>query len=118
MGYKIPNGGTFQHAATYAAALAFASISNATEAVATVVGGTLAAGDIVLLTSGWSKLDSKVVRVKAATATAITLEGIDTTDTQVFLCWRRRRDHAQGSDLGADPADFRCRFLRRRAELP
>ena len=29
MGYKIPNGGTFQHAATYAAALAFATITNA-----------------------------------------------------------------------------------------
>ncbi len=84
MGYKIPNGGTFQHAATYAAALAFATITNAAEAVATVVGSTIAAGDIVLLTSGWSKLDSKVVRVKAATATAITLEGIDTTDTQVY----------------------------------
>ena len=84
MGYKIPNGGTFQHAATYAAALAFTAISNASEAVATVVGGTLAAGDIVLLSSGWSKLDNKVVRVKVATATAITLEGIDTTDTQVF----------------------------------
>lgn len=84
MGYKIPNGGTFQHAATYAAALAFTAISNASEAVATVVGGTLAAGDIVLLSSGWSKLDNKVVRVKLATATAITLEAIDTTDTQVF----------------------------------
>lgn len=84
MGYKIPNGGTFQHAATYAAVLAFTAISNASEAVATVVGGTLAAGDIVLLSSGWSKLDNKVVRVKVATATAITLESIDTTDTQVF----------------------------------
>lgn len=84
MGYKLPNGGTFQHAATYAAALAFATISNATEAVATVVGGTIAVGDIVLLTSGWSKLDSKVVRIKAATATAITLEGVDTSDTQIF----------------------------------
>ncbi|WP_454833312.1 phage tail protein [Pseudomonas veronii] len=84
MGYKIPNGGTFQHAATYAAALAFTAISNAAEAVATVVGGTLAAGDIVLLSSGWSKLDNKVVRVKVATATSITLEAIDTTDTQIF----------------------------------
>lgn len=84
MGYKIPNGGTFQHAATYATALAFATITNATEAVATVAGGTLATGDIVLLSSGWSKLDNKVVRVKAATATAITLESIDTTDTQIF----------------------------------
>lgn len=84
MGYKLPNGGTFQHAATYAAALAFATISNASEAVATVVGSTIAAGDIVLLASGWSKLDSKVVRVKTATATAITLEGVDTSDTQIF----------------------------------
>ncbi|EIM14169.1 phage tail protein [Pseudomonas chlororaphis] len=84
MGYRLPNGGTFQHAATYAAALAFTAITNASEAVATVVGATLSAGDIVLLSSGWSKLDNKVVRVKAATATAITLEGIDTTDTQIF----------------------------------
>lgn len=84
MGFKIPNGGTFQHAATYEAALAFTAISNASEAVATVVGADLDAGDIVLLNSGWSKLDNKVVRVKSATAIAITLEAIDTTDTQIF----------------------------------
>ncbi|MFJ2456778.1 phage tail protein [Pseudomonas protegens] len=84
MAYRIPNGGNFQHAATYAPALAFTAITNASEAVATVVGADLDAGDIVLLTSGWSKLDNKVVRIKAATATAITLEGIDTTDTQLF----------------------------------
>ncbi|KGU87200.1 phage tail protein [Pseudomonas mediterranea] len=84
MGYKIPNGGTFQHAATYAAPLAFTAVTNATEAVATVVDADLYAGDIVLLTSGWSKLDSKVVRIKAATDTAITLEGIDTTDTEIY----------------------------------
>lgn len=84
MGFKIPNGGTFQHAATYEAALTFTAISNASEAVATVVGADLDAGDIVLLNSGWSKLDNKVVRVKSATAIAITLEAIDTTDTQIF----------------------------------
>lgn len=84
MGYKIPNGGYFQHAATYDAVLPFIALSNAAEAVATVTGASLAVGDIVLLTSGWSKLDNKVVRVKAATATAITLEGIDTTDILLF----------------------------------
>ena len=41
-------------------------------------------GDIVLLTSGWSRLDNKVVRVKAATESAITLEGIDTSNTELF----------------------------------
>lgn len=84
MGYKIPNGGYFQHAATYDAVLPFTALSNAAEAVATVTGASLSPGDIVLLSSGWSKLDNKVVRVKAATATAITLEGIDTTDVLLF----------------------------------
>lgn len=84
MGYKIPNGGYFQHAATYDAVLPFTALSNAAEAVATVTGASLSPGDIVLLTSGWSKLDNKVVRVKAATATAITLEGIDTADVLLF----------------------------------
>jgi hypothetical protein len=84
MGYKIPNGGYFQHAATYDAVLPFTALSNAAEAVATVTGASLSPGDIVLLSSGWSKLDNKVVRVKAATATAITLEGIDTADVLLF----------------------------------
>lgn len=84
MGYKIPNGGTFQHAATYAAALAFSAISNASEAVATTVGSTLVVGDIVQITSSWSPLNGKVVRVKAATATAVTLESIDTTNVVVY----------------------------------
>ena len=82
MGYKLPNGATFEHAATYAVPLAFSAISNASEAICTVVGSTLVAGDIVQLASSWTPLNSKVVRVKAATATAITLESIDTTSTQ------------------------------------
>jgi len=84
MGYKIPNGGTFEHAATYAAALPFSAISNASEAICTVTGATLVVGDIVLVTSGWTALNNKVVRVKAATATAITLEAIDTTSTTTY----------------------------------
>lgn len=84
MGYKLPNGATFEHAATYAAALPFSAISNASEAICTVVGATLVAGDIVQIASGWTPLNGKVVRVKAATATAITLEAIDTTSTQIF----------------------------------
>ncbi|MEO8640966.1 phage tail protein [Pseudomonas sp.] len=84
MAVKLPNGATFEHAATYATALAFSAISNASEAVCTVTGGTLAVGDILLVASGWTALNNKVVRVKTATATAITLEAIDTTDTTVY----------------------------------
>jgi hypothetical protein len=84
MGYKLPNGATVQHAATYAAVLPFTAATNATETVLTVTGATLAAGDIVLVTSTWAPLNNKVVRVKTATAAAITLEAIDTTNVQNF----------------------------------
>lgn len=84
MGYKLPNGATFEHAATYAAALPFSAISNASEAICTVTGATLVVGDILLVTSGWTALNNKVVRVKTATATAITLELIDTTSTTIY----------------------------------
>lgn len=84
MSVKLPNGATFEHAATYETPLAFSAVSNASEAICTVVGATLAIGDILLVASGWTALNNKVVRVKAATATAITLEAIDTTDTTVY----------------------------------
>lgn len=84
MSYKMPNGGTFEHGATYAAALPFSAISNASEAICTVTGATLVVGDIVLVSSGWTPLNNRVVRVKAATATAITLENIDTTSTTIY----------------------------------
>ena len=84
MSVKLPNGATFEHAATYAAALPFSAVSNASEAICTVTGATLVVGDILLVASGWTALNNRVVRVKAATATAITLEAIDTTDTTVY----------------------------------
>ncbi|MFC0666252.1 phage tail protein [Azotobacter chroococcum] len=84
MGYKLPDGGTFQHAATYGSPIAFSAISNAAEAVATIASGTLAAGDIVLLESAWSALNGRVVRVKAADVTTVTLEDIDTTNTSIY----------------------------------
>lgn len=84
MSVKLPNGSTLEHAATYAAPLAFSAISNAAEAICTVVGATLVVGDILLVTSGWTALNNKVVRVKTATATAITLETIDTTSTSIY----------------------------------
>lgn len=84
MAVKLPNGSTVEHAATYATPLAVSATSNASEAICTVIGSTLVAGDIVLASSAWTALNNKVVRVKAATATAITLEAIDTTDTTVY----------------------------------
>lgn len=83
MSVKLPNGTTFAIASGYAAAVDITAMSNASEAIATAT-NTLAAGDFVEITSGWSRLNGKVVRVKAADGTTFTLEGIDTSDTTKY----------------------------------
>lgn len=71
-------------ATAFATSLAFTAASNATETVLTVSGATLAAGDYVEATSTWGRMNNRIFRVKTATASAITLEGFDTTNTVFF----------------------------------
>lgn len=84
MAYALPNGSTFQVGATYGAPISVTSISNAAEAVVTTANNTYAVNDIVELTTGWSRLNGRAFRVKAATATTVTLEAINTTSTVLY----------------------------------
>lgn len=79
--YALPNGSTVSIAKTMAAALPFTAATNATQCVLTVTGATVKANDIVIIESSWLSLNNKVARVSQATATAITLENVDTSDT-------------------------------------
>lgn len=81
MAITLSTGVQVQVAKTYAPAVSFTNISNAAEAVITV-SNTLATGDYVEVTSGWGMLDKRIVRVKAATASSFTLEGMDTTSAK------------------------------------
>lgn len=83
MAFYVPNGSTIEIASATAASVNITALSNASEAVATAT-NTLSTGDIVVITSGWSRLNGRVVRVKSATGTTFVLEGIDTSDTQRF----------------------------------
>lgn len=83
MAVSLPNGTTFSLATAYLAALSVTAASNAAECVLTVT-NTLTAGDIVEYTSGWSRANARLFRVKAATGSTVTLEGFDTTLTQLF----------------------------------
>lgn len=80
MSVRLPNGTTFAIASGYGAPVTVTALTNASEAVATAT-NTFTAGDFVEVTSGWSRLNGKVVRVKAATGTTFTLESIDTSST-------------------------------------
>lgn len=83
MAYRLPNGSTFDVAASYTADTAV-TISNANPAVVTQTAHGLTDGDIVLLSVGWTKLTNRAFRIKNKTVDTYELEGVDTTDTTRF----------------------------------
>lgn len=85
MAFRLPNGSTFDFAATYGDEVTITSISNANPAVATVADATgLTAGDIVVVQSGWVKLTGRAFRVGTITGSTIQLLGVNTLSTQSY----------------------------------
>lgn len=83
MAVSLPNGVIFALATAYAASLTVTAASNAAETVLSVT-NTLAAGDIVEFTSGWSRSNGRLFRVKSPSGANVTLEGLDTSNTTLF----------------------------------
>lgn len=71
-------------AANIAAAKTVTAVTNATEAVVTVAAHGYSAGDIVMMESGWGGLNGRVARVKSPTTNDFVLEGINTTNTDLY----------------------------------
>jgi hypothetical protein len=84
MSVKLPNGTLISIANAYGAAVTMTAISNANPAVGTATAHGFANGDFVEVTSGWSRLTNKVVRVANITANTFELEGYDTTSTTIY----------------------------------
>jgi hypothetical protein len=80
---QLPNNIAFAVATAFATAVSITAATNAAEAVCSAT-NTFAVGDFVEYTGGWSKANGRVFRVKLATGTSFTLEGLDTTDTSLF----------------------------------
>lgn len=81
----LPDGAKlYLYTAALAAIAAAGAISNAQEAVVTVA-NTLAVKDLVVIDSDdYPELMGRVARVKAATVSEVTLEGVDTSDDEKF----------------------------------
>ena len=72
-------------AKTYGSAVTMSALSNAAEAVATLaVGHGCVVGDYLEVTSGWGRLNGRIVRVKTVATNDITFEGINTVSTTVY----------------------------------
>lgn len=80
---QLPNNIAFAVASVFAVSVSVTAASNAAEAVLTAT-NTFSAGDFVEYTGGWSKANGRVFRVKSPTGTNFALEGLDTTDTNIF----------------------------------
>lgn len=80
----LPNGAQVALATTIAAATTISAISNANPAEATAAGHAFTAGDIILLNSGWTKVDNCVVRVADPTSGAFDIEGLNSSNTSRF----------------------------------
>jgi hypothetical protein len=81
---KLPNGIAWALATAYAVAVSVSAATNATECVLTTAANTYAPGDLVEYTSGWSRANNRIFRLKAASSGSVTLEGFDTTSTTLF----------------------------------
>jgi hypothetical protein len=80
---QLPNNIAFAVASVFATSVSVTAATNATEAVLTAT-NTFAAGDFVEYTGGWSKATGRIFRVKTPTGTNFVLEGLDTTDVNLF----------------------------------
>jgi hypothetical protein len=86
---SLPNGALVAIAASYGAVKAMSAISNANPGVAQLATGHgIITGDIMEVTSGWSRLTDKIVRAGSVgsppSVDEIPLEGIDTSLTSIY----------------------------------
>lgn len=84
MGFRLPNGATLQIASAYGAAIPVTALSNANPAVATAAAHGLADGDIIAVTSGWTRLNDRATRVSKSLSGTFALEKINTTNLQPY----------------------------------
>ncbi|WP_445572084.1 phage tail protein [Pseudomonas sp. E102] len=84
MGFRLPNGATLEIAATYGAAIPVTALSNANPAVATAAAHGLTDGDIIAVTSGWTRLNDRAARVSDSDTGTFALENINTTNLQPY----------------------------------
>lgn len=85
MSITLAIGTTLKIASTLAAAKTMSAVSNAFPAVATLEASHgVVVGDKIHIRSGWELLDHVFARVSAVSTNDVTLEGIDTRDTDLF----------------------------------
>ena len=85
MSITLATGTQVAIASTYGTGFTLTAISNANPAVATLSAAHgVVVNDLIEITSGWDRLNGRVVRVSAVATNDVTLEGVDTSSTSRF----------------------------------
>jgi hypothetical protein len=85
MAITLTTGTVIAIASTYGAPVNMTAISNAAEAVATLAASHgVVVGDYLEATSGWGRLDKRIVRVKTVATNDVTFESINTSNTTTY----------------------------------
>lgn len=83
---QVPTGTTFYvaTAAALGSPKTVTAVTNEAEASVTSTAHGFANGDIVLINSGWGRLNKRVFRIKSVATNTFVLEGQDTTNTSFY----------------------------------
>ncbi|NDZ12042.1 phage tail protein [Variovorax sp. WS11] len=85
MAISLPNGALIAIASGYGASKTMSALTNAAAAVATLEASHgVIVGDILEVTSGWSRLTDKIVRASVVSTNDVTLEGVVSTSTAIY----------------------------------
>lgn len=85
MSITLAIGTTASIASTYGAAKTMSAVTNTKPAVATLEASHgVVVGDVIQITSGWDLLNNRVVRISVVDTNDVTLEDVDTTDTDLY----------------------------------
>lgn len=80
----LPNGSVLEIASTLGTAVPFTALTNAKPPVASAVGHSVDADDILLISSGWALINDRTAKAANVTTDAFSLAGLDTTNTDRY----------------------------------
>ena len=84
MAATLPDGSIVSLATTIASAKTIATLSNASPAVAGSTAHGFSNGDLVVVASGWGRLNQRVVKVASSLTDSFAMADIDTSSTTYF----------------------------------
>lgn len=80
----LPNGSVLEIASTLGTAVPVTALTNAKPPVASSVGHSLDADEILLISSGWALINDRATKAANVTTDAFSLAGLDTTNTDRY----------------------------------